>query len=443
MSQRTTAPAGPSLVIDVRASKRSLVGGCVGNFIEWYEFGVYGYFATIIAANFFTAEGSSDLEALVKTYASFAIAFFFRPVGAWLFGRLGDRFGRRPVLVLVLLVMALGTALIGVLPTRETVGAAAPWLLTLVRIVQGLSAGGEFGGAVSLMTEHAPPRQRGRYGSWQSFTVALGLLAGAGTAAVLATALSEDALHAWGWRIPFLLALPLGLVALWVRLRVEESPVFREVTEAEQLAPPRDARPAAHSTGPAILLGIARLMGWAAAGYTFLVVMPTYLQVALGATFKESLVAGVVANAGFAASILPAGVLSDRFGRKPVMLVGALSIAVLALPMLNILQDAGTSTAARFGVVFAAGAIVGLMAGPGPAMLSEMFHTRVRYTGLGLSYSLSNAVFAGSAGLIITELIKSTANKDIPAYYVIATCVVSALALATLRSDDHLHSLPR
>ena len=124
MSQRTTAPAGPSQVIDVRASKRSLVGGCVGNFIEWYEFGVYGYFATIIAANFFTAEGSSDLEALVKTYASFAIAFFFRPVGAWLFGRLGDRFGRRPVLVLVLLVMALGTALIGVLPTRETVGAA-------------------------------------------------------------------------------------------------------------------------------------------------------------------------------------------------------------------------------------------------------------------------------------------------------------------------------
>lgn len=443
MSQRTTAPAGPSQVIDVRASKRSLVGGCVGNFIEWYEFGVYGYFATIIAANFFTAEGSSDLEALVKTYASFAIAFFFRPVGAWLFGRLGDRFGRRPVLVLVLLVMALGTALIGVLPTRETVGAAAPWLLTLVRIVQGLSAGGEFGGAVSLMTEHAPPRQRGRYGSWQSFTVALGLLAGAGTAAVLATALSEDALHAWGWRIPFLLALPLGLVALWVRLRVEESPVFREVTEAEQLAPPRDARPAAHSTGTAILLGIATLMGWAAAGYTFLVVMPTYLQVALGATFKESLIAGVVANAGFAASILPAGVLSDRFGRKPVMLVGALSIAVLALPMLNILQDAGTSTAARFGVVFAAGAIVGLMAGPGPAMLSEMFHTRVRYTGLGLSYSLSNAVFAGSAGLIITELIKSTANKDIPAYYVIATCVVSALALATLRSDDHLHSLPR
>lgn len=443
MSQSTTAAATPRRVIDAKASRRSLVGGCVGNFIEWYEFGVYGYFATIIAANFFATEGASDLEALVKAYASFAIAFFFRPVGAWLFGRLGDRFGRRPVLVLVLLVMALGTALIGVLPTREAIGAAAPWLLTLVRIIQGLSAGGEFGGAVSLMTEHAPAGKRGRYGAWQSFTVALGLLGGAGTAAVLATVLSEDALTSWGWRIPFLLALPLGLVALWVRLKVEETPVFREVSQGQGGSPADDVRPAETTTGMAIVLGIARLMGWAAAGYTFLVVMPSYLQVALGASFRESLVAGVVANLGFAASILPAGALSDRVGRKPLMLAGALSIAVLALPMLNLLQDNDTSTGLRFAVVFVAGAIVGLMAGPGPAMLSEMFHTRVRYTGLGLSYSLSNAVFAGSAGLIITELIKSTGNKDIPAYYVIATCVLSALALASLRRDDHKHPLPR
>ena len=308
MSQRTTAPAGPSQVIDVRASKRSLVGGCVGNFIEWYEFGVYGYFATIIAANFFTAEGSSDLEALVKTYASFAIAFFFRPVGAWLFGRLGDRFGRRPVLVLVLLVMALRH--------RPDRGAAtpgrpwaplAPWLLTLVRIVQGLSAGGEFGGAVSLMTEYAPPRQRGRYGSWQSFTVALGLLAGAGTAAVLATALSEEPCTPgagasrscsrcrWAW---WLCGSACGS---------RSRPCSGEVTEAEQLAPPRDARPAAHSTGTAILLGIAG--SWAGrppATPSSWSCRPT-CRSSLGASFQESLIAGVVANAGFAASILPAG----------------------------------------------------------------------------------------------------------------------------------------
>ena len=174
--------------------------------------------------------------------------------------------------------------------------------------------------------------------------------------------------------------LPLGLVALWVRLKVEETPVFREVSQGHGRSPADDVRPAETTTGMAIVLGIARLMGWAAAGY-FLVVMPSYLQVALGASFRESLVAGVVANLGFAASILPAGALSDRVGRKPLMLAGALSIAVLALPMLNLLQDNDTSTGLRFAVVFVAGAIVGLMAGPGPAMLSEMFHTRVRYTG--------------------------------------------------------------
>ena len=198
------------------------------------------------------------------------------------------------------------------------------------------------------MTEHAPAGKRGRYGAWQSFTVALGLLGGAGTAAVLATVLSEDALTSWGWRIPFLLALPLGLVALWVRLKVEETPVFREVSQGQGGSPADDVRPAETTTGMAIVLGIARLMGWAAAGYTFLVVMPSYLQVALGASFRESLVAGVVANLGFAASILPAGALSDRVGRKPLMLAGALSIAVLALPMLNLLQDNDTSTGLRF-----------------------------------------------------------------------------------------------
>lgn len=145
-------------------SRRALLGGSVGNFIEWYEFGVYGYLATVIAAHFFTPEGGSEVEGLVKTYASFALAFFFRPVGAAVFGRLGDRIGRRPTLVLVICLMTGATTLIGVLPTYASIGAAAPWLLTLLRILQGLSAGGEFGGAVSVMTESAPPGRRGGTG---------------------------------------------------------------------------------------------------------------------------------------------------------------------------------------------------------------------------------------------------------------------------------------
>lgn len=404
------------------SSRRALVAGSVGNFIEWYEFGVYGYFATIIAARFFTPEGGSEAEALVRTYASFALAFFFRPVGAALFGRLGDRVGRRPVLILVIVLMTGATTLIGVLPTYAQVGALTPWLLTFLRVLQGLSAGGEFGGAVSVMTEFAPPGRRGLYGSWQSFTVALGLLGGAGAAALLATVLTERQLGDWGWRLPFLLTLPLGLTALWLRLRLDETPAFREEHEVE--------RPPVRQVVGAIALGAGRIMGWAAAGYTFLVVLPSYLQSTLNASFRQALVATVLANLGFAATIVPAGLLSDRVGRRPVMLTGAVLVTVLAVPLLNLLQDTGTSNAVKGVAVCGAGAVVGLMAGPGPAMLAELFPTTVRYTGLGLAYALSNAVFSGCAGLIITKTVERTGNMDIPGYYAAATCAVSVLALA-------------
>ena len=444
---RTDAVSNP------HRARRALVAGSVGNFIEWYEFGVYGYFATILATNFFATPGSHPVDDLVRTYASFALAFFFRPVGAALFGRIGDRIGRRPTLIIVLVLMAGTTTVIGLLPTRENIGIAAPVLLTLVRIMQGLSAGGEFGGAVSIMTEFAPPGRRGLYGSWQSFTVALGLLAGAGLAALLSVALSEQALNDYGWRIPFLLALPLGAVALWLRLRLEETPAFVAAkgkgvggspggtgTSAPAAGTPV-ARPAFAQTLRVILLGIGRMMGWSAAGYTFLVVLPSYLQTSLNATFLAALTATVIANLGFALAILPAGALSDRVGRRAVMLSGAGLTALLALPLINVLQDPDTSNLARGAAVFVAGVVVGLMAGPGPAMLSEMFPTTVRYTGLGLSYSLSNAVFSGSAGLIITALIAGTDNIDIPAYYVIGTCLISVLALLTLRGDDHRRAL--
>ncbi|MFF3765246.1 MFS transporter [Streptomyces sp. NPDC001922] len=444
----TTSVHGPAQESVGRPrSRRALLAGAAGNLIEWYEFGVYGYFATVIAATFFTPDGGSSLEGLVATYASFALAFFFRPLGAVFFGRLGDRIGRRPALVLALLLMTGATTLIGLLPDRAAIGAAAPWLLTLLRVLQGLSAGGEFGGAVSVLTEFAPPGRRGLYGAWQSFTVALGLLAGAGSAALTATVLSPAALHAWGWRVPFLLALPLGLAALRLRLRLEETPAFQRARAAFVTGPggtgpaPAAVAPDPRRLAGAVLLGAGRTMGWAAAGYTFLVVMPGYLQSTLHTTFHQALVATVLANLGFAAAILPAGALSDRIGRRAVMTAGAALAAVLAFPLLNLLQDAGSSSLARGAAVILAGAVVGLMAGPGPAMLAEMFPVTVRCTGLGLAYSLANAVFSGCAGLLVTELIKRTGNIDIPAYYVVVTCAVSVAALLTLRGDDHRRPL--
>ncbi|MFF4529021.1 MFS transporter [Streptomyces sp. NPDC001407] len=423
---------GPGTARRTRA-RRALLSGSVGNFIEWYEFGVYGAFASVIAAGFFGGGPGNGAEGLVKTYASFALAFFFRPVGAALFGRVGDRLGRRPALVLALLLMTAATTAIGLLPTRATLGAAAPWVLTCVRALQGLSAGGEFGGAVSLMTESAPRGRRGLYGAWQSFTVALGLLAGAGLAAGTATVLGERALYAWGWRVPFLLALPLGLAALWLRLGTAAAEPVRR-TEAAATAAPREVL-------RAVALGAGRIMGWSAAGYTFLVVLPTYLQHTLGATFQQALTATFLANLGFALSILPAGALSDRVGRRPVMAAGAGLVVLLAFPLLRVVQGEGTPTPVKGLAVLLAGAVTGLMAGPGPAMLAEMFPARVRCTGLGLAYALANAVFSGCAGLVLTELLDRTADADIPAYYAMATCAVSGATLLTLRADDHRRDL--
>ncbi|MEV6950355.1 MFS transporter [Streptomyces sp. NPDC051183] len=437
--------------------RRALLAGSVGNFVEWYEFGVYGCFATVIAAHFFTPDagtgtgagaGAAGAGPLLGTYASFAVAFFFRPVGAVLFGRLGDRFGRRPTLILVVGLMTLATTLIGLLPTQATVGPAAPWLLTALRVVQGLSAGGEFGGAVALMTECAPPGRRGRYGAWQSFTVALGLLCGAGAAALLGSLLTPAALYGWGWRLPFLMALPMGLAALWLRTGLEErEPPGRAETGALPGTGSGTGTGTGNSSGTgtgtgtgtvrAIVLGVGRIMGWSAAGYTFLVVLPSYLQSTLGASFREALIATALANLGFAASILPAGMLSDRVGRRPVMLGGALAVVLFALPLLHLLQAPDASAPAKAAAVLAAGAAVGLLAGPGPAMLAEMFPARVRCTGLGVAYALANAVFSGCAGLVITGLIATTGDTDVPAYYAAGACALSALALAGLGDDGH------
>lgn len=414
-------------------SRRALVAGSVGNFIEWYEFGVYGYLATVIAGNFFTLEGQSGLTGLILTYASFALAFFCRPIGAIVFGRIGDKMGRKPTLIAVVLLMTLATAVIGLLPTYAAIGVAAPLLLTLMRMLQGLFAGGEFGGAVSLMTEFAPPGKRGIYGAWQSFTVSLGLLTGVGLVALLAHFLTPEQLTQWGWRIPFLLALPMGLIALWLRLQLDETPAFKEAKTGGVVT----VKASLAETVKAITLGIGRMMGWSAGGYTFLVVMPSYLQTSLHATFLQALVATVLANVGFALAILPAGKLSDKTGRKTVMIAAMLVVILLTFPLLHLLQNPQSGLVAKGIAVLVAGAAIGAIAGPGPAMLAEMFPTHTRYTGLGLSYSLSNAVFSGCAGLIITGLIKETGNLDIPAYYVVATCVVSLFALMTLKSDAH------
>lgn len=252
--------------------------------------------------------------------------------------------------------------------------------------------------------------------------------------ALLAAVLGQEALLQWGWRIAFFLALPMGAVALWLRLSLKETPAF---IRSRQAAATPALAPGAGAMSYIIALGIGRLMAW----YTFLVIMPTYLQSALHTHMQTALLIAVISNAGFALTIIPAGMLSDRIGWRRVLMTATVLLLALSFPLLRLLQNPEGALLIKGLAVFIAGGAVGLLAGPGPAILAEMFPTRVRYTGLGLAYSLSNAVFSGCAGLMITWLIKQTGNLDIPAWYVVITAIISFFALMTLNKDDHVREL--
>ncbi len=414
------------------ARQRSMWVAGLSTVVEWYDFTLYLYFATVLSRVFF---GGGE-QALLVTLAGFAVSYLMRPLGALCFGHLGDRLGRRWMLLASMALMAAAMLATALLPTAATAGTTAGVLLLILRCVMAFSVGGEYTGVVAYLLESAPAQRRGLVTSLASAASEVGALLAVAISAVTVALLAPAQLDSWGWRIPFFLALPMGAVALWLRVSMEETPSF-----VQQREKPVVTQASTAATFKTILMGIGRVMVWSAAGYTYLVIMPTYLQSALHTGFNQALLIAVISNIGFALTIIPSGMLSDRIGRRTVMIIATVLLLILALPLLKILQAESSTLAVKAIVVLIAGGLVGMLAGPGPAMLSEMFPTRVRYTGLGLAYSLSNAIFSGCAGLIITGLIKETGNLDIPAYYVMATAVVSIFALMTLRKDDHLRSL--
>lgn len=425
------------------AGRRALVAGAVGNFIEWYDFTVYQYIAPVLAPVFFPRTDS--LTAVLDTYLVFALAFLCRPAGGLFFGWLADRIGRRPTLALVLTLMTVGTTAVGLLPSFRTIGLAAPILLTVCRCLQGLSAGGEFGGAVALMVEFAPERRRGLYGSWQQFTVAVGLVVGSGLVWLLSARLSPADLHLWGWRIPFLVCAPLGLVALYLRLRVEETPHFRRLRAARQSAQLTPALPQQNSPAPVIhtvrraAFMVGTQVAWTITGYVFLVALPVYLVHAHRLTMSASLVMIAVANTALACAVPIFGYLSDRIGRRPVMLTGAVGIILLGYPI-ALMINTGRVGLVQVALVMAA-LLTGLFAGPGPAMFAELFATGNRSIGMSLGYSTTTAVFGGTATWVSIWLIRLTDNPLSPAFYAIATGVVSACCLLRLAPTSYREPL--
>jgi MFS family permease len=441
MVSAAQSTVGTVEVIDIKASRKALIAGSLGNLIEWYEFAIYAYMAPLIAPIFFPSE--DPVAGILSTFVVLAMAFFMRPIGAVVFGRLTDRIGRKPVLVTIILLMSGGTAAIGILPGAEQVGALAGVLLVVCRLIQGISGGGEMGGAVSLMIENAPTGKRGLYGSWSFASTTFGFVVGGSVATILTLVLSPEDLASWGWRIPFLLAIPLGLIALYIRLRVDETPHFKRVqAERQGLIPDTDAvtQKRRYSFGY-LVVTILVLVVYNAVGNTFQVGMPTYLSTAYGMDFLPAYLLSLVTGVTATICMPLFGALSDRVGRWPVLLGGAIATAVLSYP-LYLMMEFG------FGgglvALFIAGALIGVIGGPMPAFLAERFPTRHRATGVSVIYALSVAIFGGFAPYIITWIYSVTGNPLAAAFYTAACAVLSVIGgIAWRLSSSHkVHEQP-
>lgn len=395
--------------------------------------------ATVLADIFFPS--GDPTASLLQTFAASALAFCFRPAGALAFGWLADRSGRRTSLIAVLTLMALSTTAIGCLPSYSQIGFWAPVLLILCRIAQGVSAGGEFGSAVSFLMEYAPPHRRGLYSGWQSCTTGLAFLVGTGTAGAMSSGMTVEELHTWGWRIPFLLGAPLGLVALYLRMRVAETPLFRHAHDARLTRV--DGRADNHgrdrSRAATIRFALGTVIGWICASQVFLIFMPTYLKTVLHMPISDALIAASAGNAAFAFFSPVFGWLSDHVGRKKLMMVSSAAIAVSSYPLL-LLLDISTPVAVLVGLALG-GTLVAALAGPAGATLSELFPTRYRATGSAASYSLAVAALGGTAPLIITWLTLASGDHLAGAYYATAGALISLGLLARLRPTSHLGSL--
>jgi len=414
-----------------QASRRAAIGATIGNIMEWYDFAVYGFFSITIAKLFFPT--GNELTSILLTVGTFGVGFFMRPVGAIILGAYSDRHGRKAGLMITIVLMALGTALIGFAPTYATAGIAAPLVIVVARLLQGFSAGGEVGGSTALLVEYAPPGRRGLYGSLQQASAGAALLLGSMIGAILTGLLSTGQMNAWGWRVPFLLGLAIGPIGLWIRRNMDESPSF--LAQCTTLKTPLASTLGDH--GREVFIGLAVTIAWTVCTYCFLIYMPTYAVRQLHLSQSSSLLANGI---GLLAVMILAPVFggwSDRVGRRLPMLIAASAMIVLTYPLFLWITAAPSFTSlVTVQIIF--GTLTAMYTGPAPTMLSELFPTSVRSTGLSLAYNFAVTIFGGFAPFIATSLIAWSGSNLAPTYYVIAANAVSLLAVALLinRSNE-------
>lgn len=416
-----------------RSTRRVVAAALVGTLVEYYEFAVYSYLATVIAIVFFSREDPTT--ALLSTLATLAVAFVVRPVGAVIFGHIGDRIGRKQALSLTIIIMTVATLLIGVLPGYATIGVVATIALVLLRAIQGLSTGGELAAAVSFVAEHASARRRGLMIGLVQLGMMLGTLLGAGVAALLSVVFSQAQIEEWAWRLPFVLAVPIGAIGLYIRHKLEDAAVFQEIKEAADGERPASPVKALFTTQlgawvRAVCLSVASVAGY----WVVFVYMPIYMESHLH--FERSLATAstTVSIAVAAVSLVVFALLGDRLGRKRVYAVVCAGLLVLALPMLLVIST-GQPLA-----VFLAHAALGVFAGASTsvlnAILAELFHTSLRSTGVGLGFNMANILAGGTAPFVVAQFVQLFPDANVPAFYIMAFCVVALIAIPGIKRNE-------
>lgn len=421
-----------------RSSTARVVGASlVGTTVEWYDFFLYGSAAALVFNRLFFPAGDPLLGTLLA-FITYAVGFVARPLGGVVFGHYGDRIGRKKLLVVSLLMMGGATFAIGLLPTHQSVGVLAPLLLTALRLVQGFAIGGEWGAAVLMVSEHRPGRHRGFWASWPQAGVPLGNLLGTAVLAVLAAVQSDEAFLAWGWRVAFLLSGVLVLVGLWVRLAVAESPLFLEAANRARQRGAETRRPLVevlrHYRG-AVLTAMGARFAENVVYYVLTSFVLTYVAVYLQLPRSVALNASLIAATVHFASIPLWGALSDRIGRRPVYLFGAIGTGIWAFPFFALMDTrsfAEITTATTIGLV-----LHGAMYGPQAAYFAELFGTEVRYSGASIGYQLASIVAGSLAPIIATALLRGFGSSGPIAVYVALCAAVTAFTV--LRSPETRH----
>ena len=390
---------------------RQIVAAVIGNALEWYDFAVFGFVSVVVARLFFPA--SSEYTALLLTFATFGVGFVMRPVGAIVLGVYADRAGRKAALQLVIFLMTLAVAMMAFAPTYASIGIGAPILIVLARLLQGFATGGEFSSATSFLVECAPANRRGFFGSLQMVGQALAALLGALAGAMVTRHLSAGELDAWGWRVPFLIGLLIGPVGLYIRRHLDETEEF----QAQRGTAPLGLGTLLQQHTRAVIASFLLIVCGTTAYYVVLLYMPTYAKTQLALPLTDAFTAQMLALAWMVFLIPLFGILSDRVGRKPLLIAAALGYFILPYPLFT-WALAQPSFGRLLGLQLAMCSVVAVFFGPMSTVLAEQFPTHVRSTGTAIAYNFAVTLFGGFAPFIVTWLMRETGSPNAPAFYI-------------------------